>query len=154
VKFNYHRNLHSATSFPNNMNVEHDGAAITQRRPNTDLPVATRVAILFTLHNLAKDDKLPRGAYTDVGNKYLYGQLVTNVQAAFDLLDAETLDNVFYSWMLCMEQIMLCGGGNDYNIPHIGKKRLRRLGLLPRVLPCSVDAVLAARATLDAAGLI
>ena len=63
-------------------------------------------------------------------------QLVANVQTAFELLDADMLDNVFYSWMLCMEKIMLCGGGNDDKIPHIGKNRLRCLGLLPRELPC------------------
>jgi len=50
--------------------MELDVAAPTQRRSNTDLPVATRVAILFALHNLAKDDVLPRGALTDVGRQY------------------------------------------------------------------------------------
>jgi hypothetical protein len=80
--------------------------------------------------------------------------LVANVDAAFRELDVETLDNVFYSWMQCMEQIMLSNGDNDYKIPHIGKQRLRSLGLLPRLLPCSNQAVAAARAFLATPRLI
>ena len=35
-----------------------------------------------------------------------------------------------------MEQIILDDGGNDYNIPHLGKDKMRRdNGRLPRSLP-------------------
>ena len=49
--------------------MEQDVAAQAQRKSNTDLPVATRVAILFALHGMLKNDVLPRGAFTDVGRK-------------------------------------------------------------------------------------
>ena len=47
--------------------------------------------------------------------------MIECVQDAFNKLERNTLDNVFITLQMCMESIMLKGGGNSYKIPHIGK---------------------------------
>jgi hypothetical protein len=45
-------------------------AADRGRRVNTDIPVGTRVAILFAHNSMLRGDTLPHGAYTAVALTY------------------------------------------------------------------------------------
>ncbi len=58
-------------------------------------------------------------------------ELVKAVKDSFDELDKVTLNKVFLTHQQCLEQTILADGGNDYKLPHMGKDRLARQGLLP-----------------------
>lgn len=62
--------------------------------------------------------------------------LIANVQLEFDNYDPETLNMVFLTLQGCLIEVMKCGGGNRYKIPHIDKDWLEALGMLPRSLGC------------------
>ena len=49
---------------------------------------------------------------------------------------------------------MLCGGGNDYRLPHMGKKRLRNQGKLPESVTCDQRALSKARSILAEDSLV
>lgn len=69
-------------------------------------------------------------------------ELVTTVEQSFLELEPEKLENIFYTWPACMEQIMLQQGGNGYKIPHLQKSKERRTrGSLPQCYVCSLEAV-------------
>jgi len=69
-------------------------------------------------------------------------ELVTVVQESFVALKRQTLENIFYMWAACMEQVMLHAGGNQYRIPHSKKDTIRNdLGRLPTRYECSLVAV-------------
>lgn len=57
--------------------------------------------------------------------------LVKAVEDSFAELDYATLNKVFLTHQKCLESIILCGGGNDYKLPHMNKDRLARQGQLP-----------------------
>jgi len=72
--------------------------------------------------------------------------LVKVVEQSFVELEPEKLENIFYTWPACMEQIMLEQGGNTYKIPHLKKAKVRRArGSLPRCYVCSIEAVTTAQ---------
>ena len=48
-------------------------------------------------------------------------ELIECVQDAFNKLERNTLHDVFTTLQTCMESIMLTGGENSYQIPHIAK---------------------------------
>jgi hypothetical protein len=52
--------------------------------------------------------------------------LIVQVLAAFDRFDPIALNNTFLTLQLCMEQIILIHGKNNYDIPHVGKATMRR----------------------------
>ncbi|VFQ79421.1 unnamed protein product [Cuscuta campestris] len=58
-------------------------------------------------------------------------ELITNVTMSYDQLIAQTLNNVFLTYQEVMSDVLKQKGGNDYKIPHMGKERLAREGLLP-----------------------
>ncbi len=72
--------------------------------------------------------------------------LVAAVIESFNELQTDTLDDVFLSLQLAMQETMRCGGGNNYKLQHMGKKKLRQQGLLPSTLLCD-PAVLLPRST-------
>jgi hypothetical protein len=53
------------------------------------------------------------------------------VEDSFVELDRHTLNKVFLTHQQVLEKIILCGGGNNYKLPHMGKERLLRQGQLP-----------------------
>ncbi|VFQ68065.1 unnamed protein product [Cuscuta campestris] len=58
-------------------------------------------------------------------------ELITNVTMSYDQLTAHTLNNVFLTYQEVMGEVLKQKGGNDYKIPHMGKERLARQGMLP-----------------------
>jgi hypothetical protein len=58
-------------------------------------------------------------------------ELVKAGEDSFVELDRHTLNKVFLTHQQVLEQIILCGGGNNYKLPHMGKERLLRQGQLP-----------------------
>jgi hypothetical protein len=57
-------------------------------------------------------------------------ELVKAVEDSFVELDRHTHNKVFLTHQQCLEQIILCDGGNNYKLPHMGKERLLRQGQL------------------------
>jgi hypothetical protein len=55
----------------------------------------------------------------------------TNTKDSFVELNRHTLNKVFLTHQQVLEQIILCGGGNNCKLPHMGKERLLRQGQLP-----------------------
>ena len=69
-------------------------------------------------------------------------ELVQTVEQSFRELKPEKLENIFYTWPACMEQVMLVEGNNSYKIPHLRKDiERRRRGLLPERYARSIEAV-------------
>ena len=54
-------------------------------------------------------------------NKLERLQLIACVQDAFNKLVRNTLDNVFATFKMCMESIILAGWGNSYKIYYVNK---------------------------------
>ena len=52
-------------------------------------------------------------------------------------MQSRELNNVFLTLQTCMKEIMKVRGGNNYQIPHIGKGRLERQGELPQQIECN-----------------
>jgi hypothetical protein len=57
--------------------------------------------------------------------------LSTSCQTALTELEKQTLNKVFMTHQQCLEQIILCDGGNNSKHPHMGKEGLLRQGQLP-----------------------
>ena len=54
----------------------------------------------------------------------------------------ETTENIFLTLQQCMECVMLSGGGNKYQLPHMGKSKLRnKVEHMPLTIECSQEAV-------------
>lgn len=58
-------------------------------------------------------------------------ELVVIVLDAFVRLEHKILNHCFLTLQGCFNEIIDCDGGNGYKIPHMGKARLARMGLLP-----------------------
>jgi hypothetical protein len=63
-------------------------------------------------------------------------ELIEAVHESFNALTADSLNDVFLSLQMCMEEIMRCDGGNNYKLRHMSKAKLRREGRLPMTLMC------------------
>eukprot|EP00957_Ditylum_brightwellii_P121712 9282269-Ditylum_brightwellii.AAC.1 len=50
--------------------------------------------------------------------------LITITEEAFASMGCTTLNDVFLSYHLAMENAMKVGGGNNYQLQHIGKTKL------------------------------
>ena len=71
--------------------------------------------------------------------------LIQCVKDAYWQQPIETVENIFLTLQQCMEATMLLKGSNTYKLPHMGKDKMRRDGVvMPSVIPCSEEAVLAA----------
>ncbi|KAK9705788.1 hypothetical protein RND81_07G081800 [Saponaria officinalis] len=58
-------------------------------------------------------------------------ELVDAVTTAFEQVEPQKLKYVWLSLHYCMNEILRVLGNNNYRLPHNGKQRLERLGLLP-----------------------
>eukprot|EP00559_Dactyliosolen_fragilissimus_P006415 CAMPEP_0184857158 /NCGR_PEP_ID=MMETSP0580-20130426/2320_1 /TAXON_ID=1118495 /ORGANISM="Dactyliosolen fragilissimus" /LENGTH=508 /DNA_ID=CAMNT_0027352589 /DNA_START=6 /DNA_END=1532 /DNA_ORIENTATION=+ len=62
--------------------------------------------------------------------------LIFNVQDSFEELSNESLDNIFLTLMMVMEEVMRDKGGNNFKLRHLSKAKLRKEGRLPLQLVC------------------
>ena len=67
--------------------------------------------------------------------------LVSAVEESFRELTKDSLDNVFLSLQMAMQETMRCGGGNNYKLGHISKAKLRKEGKLPVSLMCDTTVL-------------
>ncbi|KAK9742268.1 hypothetical protein RND81_03G160200 [Saponaria officinalis] len=69
-------------------------------------------------------------------------QVVDAVLRSYEEMNPISLNYTLLTLLSCMNEILKVKGSNRYKIPHIGKKRLDRLGLLPTtILPKVGDAL-------------
>ncbi|KAL4565371.1 hypothetical protein LXL04_029463 [Taraxacum kok-saghyz] len=68
-------------------------------------------------------------------------ELVHAVQTSFERMQSQQLNNVFLTLQTCMKEIIKVQGGNNYQIPHIGKDRLGREGNLPLQIECDQNLI-------------
>ncbi|XP_057540736.1 uncharacterized protein LOC130818589 [Amaranthus tricolor] len=71
--------------------------------------------------------------------------LIKAVNDAYDTFEPKLLNYTWIQYQLCMIEVLKAKGGNNYKNPHIGKKRLDRLGMLPRQLEIPQELIDAAR---------
>ncbi|VFQ93768.1 unnamed protein product [Cuscuta campestris] len=65
--------------------------------------------------------------------------LVKPVTTAFEELSHDKLNNVFLTLQGVMGEILSHNGGNQFKIPHMGKSKLARQGILPQNLGVSTE---------------
>jgi hypothetical protein len=82
-------------------------------------------------------------AIDSANNEVSYNELelIQNIQMTFDGYDAQYLNNIWLTWMSCLNKIVEHHGKNDYRIPHMGKDRLLREERLPLTLPAGPEIV-------------
>jgi len=85
--------------------------------------------------------KLKRGKTID--------NLIENVQKTWDAYDASSLNRIWLTHQSILDEILLNDGGNDYDIPHINKGGLERMGQLPESILVSDRALELARRVRD-----
>ncbi|KAL4587885.1 hypothetical protein LXL04_000761 [Taraxacum kok-saghyz] len=68
-------------------------------------------------------------------------ELVHAVQTSFETMQSQQLNNVFLTLQTCMKEIIKVQGGNNYQIPHVGKNRLEREGNLPLRIECDQNLI-------------
>ncbi|CAN0272286.1 unnamed protein product [Ascophyllum nodosum] len=74
-------------------------------------------------------------------------ELIEEVKRVFTAQESEALGRVWTTYQSVLEKIMLAKGDNDFKMPHLHKKTANRRGApIPRALPCSEEAWLAAHA--------
>jgi hypothetical protein len=61
-------------------------------------------------------------------------ELIEAVRQSYYDINRSTLNNIFLTLQQCFIEIMKCGGGNNYKLPHMPKAHLARQGLLPDTL--------------------
>ncbi|GMF12463.1 unnamed protein product [Phytophthora lilii] len=100
------------------------------------------IGLIFQPPNSPDYNALDLGLFASIQSiQYRYAirdinNLIDVVEAAYEELSTTTQDNVFLTLLACMLCVLEADGGNDYTIPHQSKEKLRRAGLLPRVLTC------------------
>ena len=67
-------------------------------------------------------------------------ELIACVKKAYDECPANEINRMWLTLMSCMNEIIENDGGNDYNVPHMGKDQLERQGRLPIVLAVTKKA--------------
>ncbi|XP_010669055.1 uncharacterized protein LOC104886291 [Beta vulgaris subsp. vulgaris] len=67
--------------------------------------------------------------------------LLEAVNQAYNELDHTTLSNVWLSLQYVMNEILKVGGGNNYNVPHVNKKKLEKNGILEEQVTTPMWAV-------------
>ena len=78
-------------------------------------------------------------------------ELVEAVVDSFNAMGHDKLKNVFMSMQQCLIEVMKCGGGNNYKLPHMGKEKLARQGCLPDNIACPLALYNSARERLNTA---
>ncbi|XP_010684477.1 uncharacterized protein LOC104899035 [Beta vulgaris subsp. vulgaris] len=68
-------------------------------------------------------------------------KMLEAVHDAFHELDPKTLSNVWLTLQYVMNEVLKCGGGNDYTLPHVNKKKLEALGRLEEQVSAPMWAV-------------
>jgi hypothetical protein len=68
--------------------------------------------------------------------------LVGAVERAFWNQPKETLDNVFLSLQMVMQESLRVDGGNNYKLKHMGKAKLRKAGLCPTSINCDPELII------------
>lgn len=68
-------------------------------------------------------------------------QLIQAVMTSFEAYQTTKLRDAFLTLQGCMNCILDIQGGNNYKIPHMGKRSLERRGLLPATLVASQQAI-------------
>ena len=65
-------------------------------------------------------------------------ELIANVEEAYDELPLDVCKHVWSTAQMCMNSIILCNGGNNYELLHVGKLKVARLigHDFPTMLPC------------------
>ena len=66
--------------------------------------------------------------------------LIENVHKAWDQYDPKLLNRIWLSHQSVQDEILQCGGDNNFQLPHIGKGKMERVGQLPASLKVSKDA--------------
>ena len=67
-------------------------------------------------------------------------ELIKSVEKAYGEYPMHKLNHVWLTLQSCFNMIIENDGGNDYEIPHMGKESLERRGLLPQVLDVTPTA--------------
>jgi len=66
--------------------------------------------------------------------------IIACVLQAWQEYDATKINRLWLTHMTVMNEIIKSNGDNDFKIPHMGKERLERLGLLPEVIDTVPEA--------------
>lgn len=61
-------------------------------------------------------------------NSRNFKELIANVHSAFNKLSHKTLDDNFLTLQKCLESSIRVNGGNNYELPHMGKTACRNAG--------------------------
>ncbi|CAM9276214.1 unnamed protein product [Choristocarpus tenellus] len=67
-------------------------------------------------------------------------QLINAVKEAFDRDPAATLEKVWTTLQVILQEIMLCKGDNTFKLPHLRATKEERATAYPREMPCSPKA--------------
>ena len=67
-------------------------------------------------------------------------ELIKSVEKAYGEYPMCKLNHIWLTLLSCLNMIIENDGGNDYKIPHMGKKSMKRRGLFPRVLDITPTA--------------
>jgi hypothetical protein len=73
-------------------------------------------------------------------------ELISAVETSFYDMERSKLDKIFLTLQQCFIEVMKCGGGNNYKLPHMSKDRLGRQGALPETLTCPTSLYQSAKA--------
>jgi hypothetical protein len=60
-------------------------------------------------------------------------------------MDHDKMKNVFLSLQQCLIEVMKCGGGNNYKLPHMDKEKMARHDLLSDNIACPLALYSSAR---------
>lgn len=60
---------------------------------------------------------------------------------AYDSFEPTILNHTWIHYQLCMLEVLKVKGGNNYKSPHIGKKSLESLGLLPQQIEVPTQVI-------------
>jgi hypothetical protein len=85
----------------------------------------------------------------DHGFAHEINGLIEQVTRAYREYSPRKVDFGFLTLQSVLEQILISNGGNNYKIPHMGKERLLRDGVLPLRIRASATAVSVARQVMD-----
>lgn len=58
-------------------------------------------------------------------------ELIERVEEAYEWYEPKAINHCWLTLQSCMVEILKVRGSNNYKIPHMGKDRLERLGMLP-----------------------
>lgn len=68
-------------------------------------------------------------------------ELIKAVEESYWSQEIATLENVWLTWQKSMECSLLAEGSNKYQLPHMGKARLRSRGQLPKTIRVCDEAI-------------